>query len=664
MLISLCQLSSLGGERAGIMSPIRITELAVFRSRTALVVLAVTLTIAMVAGLGLTVRKAAINIADASHTSAQLAQVHGDLVSINRERGFVIRAAKESGDRRWESRYRSLGAQLEKRLHDASELAVSPVVKAAAARASALRQRVAQSESQAFAEIRKGNAVKASHIINDPRYIANADAYNKAVDDLLSATWTHVEQQRVAAQKTTRMALIGAVVVLIVLSMIWYAILRDAQKRGKALAVAQAELLAYRDKLEQRVRERTQALKKARDTAESASKAKSEFLAVMSHEIRTPLNGILGMTKALGQSEVSEEQSDMLEVVEQSGAALLTILNDVLDMSKIEAGEFKLHDTEFTIREISHSSLEMFGHAARSKGLTFDVQTNIDENMRFIGDAARIRQVLNNLLSNAVKFTQKGGIKVFLSEETDNEQTTYLSVSVMDTGAGIPLLAQKSIFDRFTQVDSSLSREHQGTGLGLAICKELVERMDGEINLKSEPGKGSKFCFFVSVKKAENMQVSEDSSTDKAGAEKKAKRALRILVAEDNPTNRMVIKAILSHAKAEVTFVEDGQEAVKTWQAQPFDLVLMDIQMPHMNGVEATQAIRQIEASEQKPKTPIVAVTANAMPHQRQEYLAAGMDDHVAKPIEPQRLYAAMKGALNSHSQAANEPTPYCAANG
>ncbi|MDQ7077671.1 MAG: ATP-binding protein [Robiginitomaculum sp.] len=646
------------------MSPIRITELAVFRSRTALVVLAVTLTIAMVAGLGLTVRKAAINIADASHTSAQLAQVHGDLVSINRERGFVIRAAKESGDRRWESRYRSLGAQLEKRLHDASELAISPVVKAAAARAGSLRQRVAQAESRAFAEIRKGNAVKASQIISDPRYVANADAYNKAVDDLLRATWTHVEQQRVAAQKTTRMALTGDVVVLIILSLIWYAILRDAQKRGKALAVAQAELLAYRDKLEQRVRERTQALKKARDTAESASKAKSEFLAVMSHEIRTPLNGILGMTKALSQTEVSSEQSSMLEVVEQSGAALLTILNDVLDMSKIEAGQFKLHKSEFTIREISHSSLEMFGHAARAKGLTFDVQSNIDEDTRFIGDAARIRQVLNNLLSNAVKFTQKGGIKVFLSEETDNEQTTYLSVSVMDTGAGIPLLAQKSIFDRFTQVDSSLSREYQGTGLGLAICKELVERMDGEINLKSEPGKGSKFCFFVSVKKVENMQVSEESSTDKAGAEKKTKRALRILVAEDNPTNRMVIKAILSHAKADVTFVEDGQEAVKTWQAQPFDLVLMDIQMPHMNGVEATQAIRQIEASEQMPKTPIVAVTANAMPHQRQEYLAAGMDDHVAKPIEPQRLYAAMKGALSNHNQPANESSPICAANG
>jgi signal transduction histidine kinase/AmiR/NasT family two-component response regulator len=647
------------------MSPIRLTELAVFRSRTALVALAVTLTIAMVAGLGLTVRRAAINIADASHTSAQLAQVHGDLVSINRERGFVIRAAKESGDRRWESRYRSLGAQLEKRLHDASVLAISPSVKAAAERASTARQRVAATESNAFAQIRKGNAAKASQIINDPRYVANADTYNKAVDNLLKATWEHVEQQRVAAQRATRWALIGAVVVLIVLSIIWYAILQDAQKRGKALAGAQAELLAYRDKLEQRVRERTQALKKARDTAETASKAKSEFLAVMSHEIRTPLNGILGMTKALGETEVNDDQKGMLDVVEQSGAALLTILNDVLDMSKIEAGEFKLNNTEFNITEISHASLEMFGNAARAKGLTFKTCSNISQKTRFMGDAARIRQVLNNLLSNAVKFTQKGEIKVSLSEETDKEGKTYLSVMVCDTGSGIPFAAQKSIFDRFTQVDSSLSREYQGTGLGLAICKELVEHMGGEINLKSESGKGSRFCFFVNIEKLEDAQSGD--ATDTGGAKdtakaKKQKRALRILVAEDNPTNRMVIKAILSHAKADVTFVEDGQEAVKTWQSQTFDLVLMDIQMPHMNGVEATQAIREIEASEQMPKTPIVAVTANAMPHQRKEYLAAGMDDHVAKPIEPQLLYAAMKGALKK--QPANEEAQTQAANG
>lgn len=644
------------------MSPIRITELAVFRSRTALVALAVTLTIAMVAGLGLTVRNAAINIADASHTSAQLAQVHGDLVSINRERGFVIRAAKESGDRRWESRYRSLGAQLDKRLHDASVLATSPAVKAAAARASAARQRVAPAEARAFAQIRKGNAVKASHIISDPRYVANADAYNAAVDNLLKASWNHVDQQREAAQRATRTALIGAVVVLIILSLIWYAILLDAQRRGKALAGAQAELLAYRDKLELRVRERTQALKQARDTAESASKAKSEFLAVMSHEIRTPLNGILGMTKALGQTEVSDEQNSMLEVVEQSGAALLTILNDVLDLSKIEAGEFKLNTTEFTIKDISHSSLEMFGNAARSKGLTFEVKSSIDKQERFSGDAARIRQVLNNLLSNAVKFTQKGGIEVLMSEETDNEGKTCLSVSIIDTGTGIPFGAQKSIFDRFTQVDSSLSRAHQGTGLGLAICKELIERMDGEINLKSEPGKGSKFCFFVALEKAQSLQASEDTVEDKTRKSKKAKRALRILVAEDNPTNRMVIKAILSHARTDVTFVEDGQEAVKTWQSQNFDLVLMDIQMPHMNGVEATQAIREIEASEHIPKTPIVAVTANAMPHQRDEYLAAGMDDHVAKPIEPQLLFAAMKGALNK--KPANDVTEEKSANG
>ncbi len=651
------------------MSPIRITELAVFRSRTALVALAVTLTIAMVAGMGLTVRHAAISIADASHTSAQLAQIHGDLVSINRERGFVIRAAKESGDRRWESRYRSLGAQLDKRLHDANSLAISPAVKVATRKASDARQIVAAAEARAFAQIRKGNVSKASNIISDPRYIANAGIYNKAVDDLLKATWEHVEQQRVAAARATRLAMIGAVVVLIVLSIIWYAILLDAQRRGKALAGAQAELLAYRDKLELRVRERTQALKKARDTAESASKAKSEFLAVMSHEIRTPLNGILGMTKALANTDVSEDQSDMLQVVEQSGAALLTILNDVLDLSKIEAGEFKLNNTEFSISEISHASLEMFGNAARAKGLDFKVCSNFNQRSRFMGDAARIRQVLNNLLSNAVKFTQKGSIDVSLSEETDKEGKTYLSVMVCDTGSGIPFIAQKSIFDRFTQVDSSLSREHQGTGLGLAICKELVERMGGEINLKSEPGQGSRFCFFVNVEKLDVSQsgdapddASDSAATKKVAKDQKTKRALRILVAEDNPTNRMVIKAILSHARAEVTFVEDGKEAVQTWRAQTFDLVLMDIQMPHMNGVEATQAIRQIEADGDMNKTPIVAVTANAMPHQRDEYLAAGMDDHVAKPIEPQLLFAAMKGALKS--KPANDTDDAQAANG
>ncbi len=631
------------------MSPIRISELAVFRSRTALVALAITLTVIMVAGLGLTVRKAAINIADASHASAQLAQIHGDLVSINRERGFVIRAARESGDTRWESRYRSLGAQLENRLRDASALAISPAVKLAAGRANAARQLVAPAEARAFAQIRKGNAVKASHIISDPRYIANADAYNKAVDTLLSASWKHVEQQRIAAQSTIRTALISTIIILIVLSVIWYGILQDAQRRGKALATAQAELLAYRDKLEQRVRERTQALRKERDKSESANKAKSEFLAVMSHEIRTPLNGILGMTKALCATDISDDQSAMLEVVEQSGDALLTILNDVLDISKIESGEFKLNNAEFSIDEISHSSLEMFGNAARSKNLTFDVQSNINADTLYKGDAARIRQVLNNLLSNAVKFTDKGGIEVTLAEETDNQGVVHLSCVVRDTGKGIPYAAQNNIFDRFTQVDSSLSRTHEGTGLGLAICKELVERMGGEIGLRSDPGEGSCFRFFVTVEKSQTEDIkSEDSpkSTDNA---KETNRAIRILVAEDNATNRMVIKAILSHVNAEVTFVEDGQEAVNIWQMQTFDLVLMDIQMPHMNGVEATQAIRKIEENGHMIKTPIVAVTANAMPHQREEYLAAGMDDHVAKPIEPQRLFSAMQNAINNN---------------
>ena len=645
------------------MSPIRLAELAVFRSRKTLVAVAVVLTVIMVAGLGLTVRKAANDVANASHRSARLAQIHGDLVSINRERSFVILAARDSGDRRWESRYRSLGAQLEKRLHDASTLAVSPLVREAAERARDARRRMAPDEARAFAQIRKGNTVKAGQIISNPLYVATADAYSKAVDDLLKAAWEDVEHQRITAQRTTRTALSGAVIILIILSAIWYAILRDAESRGKALAAAQAELLAYRDKLEQRVRERTQALRKACDAAEKASQAKSEFLAVMSHEIRTPLNGILGMAKAMASEKVTAAQRDKLEIIEQSGEALLTILNDVLDLSKIEAGEFTLNNTEFGIEDISRTSLEMFGEAARRKGLAFDIKSNIDPDARFTGDAARIRQVLSNLLSNAVKFTRKGSIEVSLSEETDNQGKTHLCFAVKDTGPGIPAAAQNTIFDRFTQVDSSLSRQFQGTGLGLAICRELVERMGGEIGVRSEPGEGSCFRFFVTVEKCKARRGKDNASHESGNAmEKKEKRALRILVAEDNPTNRLVIKAILGKAKADVTFVENGAEAVKTWKTKAFDLVLMDIQMPQMSGVEATQEIRRIEASEHKPKTPIVAVTANAMPHQRDEYLAAGMDEHVAKPIEPQRLFAAMKDVLRNR-EAANDSEPGRAVN-
>lgn len=654
------------------MSPIRITELAVFRSQTALVCIAVGLTLLMVLGLSFAVHNASSKVTEASQRSAKLAQVHGTLVSISRERDFVIRAAEQSGDRRWESRYSALGVQLQKHLHDASALATSAEVKAAADRAGQARQQMAPIEAKAFSLIRQGNGFAATQLIGDPRYVAIADKYRHEIDQLLKAAWGHVEDQRASAQRTTRYALIGAVAILIILSVIWYGILLDAQRRGKALAGAQAELLAYRDKLEQRVRARTQALRKARDKAESASQAKSEFLAVMSHEIRTPLNGVLGMTKALSSTDVTDEQRDMLDVVEQSGSALLTILNDVLDLSKIEAGEFTLQNEEFCINDVSNASLEMFGKAAKTKGLSFAVNSEIGDNTCFVGDPARIRQVLNNLLSNAVKFTQKGRIDIHLSEETNTDGISQLSVSVSDTGAGIPVIAQKTIFDRFTQVDSSLSREHEGTGLGLAICRELVERMGGEINLESVPGKGSSFRFFVSVEKREKLEhLEEDAASDtnaqtpnasSGAASTSKKRALRILVAEDNPTNRMVIKAILSHAKADITFAEDGEEAVKAWQCEAFDLVLMDIQMPQMNGVEATQAIRRMEAEGQLSKTPIVAVTANAMPHQRDEYLAAGMDDHVAKPIEPQLLFAAMKGALKK-PEAANDDQPAVAVN-
>ena len=370
--------------------------------------------------------------------------------------------------------------------------------------------------------------------------------------------------------------------------------------------------------------------------AESANAAKSTFLATMSHEIRTPLNGVLGMAQAMAGDELSDRQRDRLSVIHRSGEALLAILNDVLDLSKIEAGKLELEQLEFELAEVARGAYSAFTALANKKGLSFALDIE-DARGRYMGDPTRLRQILYNLISNALKFTEQGEIRVTALREGD-----MLQLSVRDTGVGIPPESLSKLFAKFDQLDSSTTRRFGGTGLGLAICRELAELMGGEISVISDLGLGSTFILRAPLPWAgEEEAVGTVAETMNVQPE----IALRVLAAEDNAVNQLVLKTLLHQMGVDPTVVENGKEAVAAWEEGDWDVILMDIQMPVMDGLTATAAIRNLEADTGRPRTPIVALTANAMSHQVEQYIIAGMDGHVAKPIQAAELFAALTRA-------------------
>jgi len=385
------------------------------------------------------------------------------------------------------------------------------------------------------------------------------------------------------------------------------------------------------------------ALLQAKEDAEAANRAKSTFLATMSHEIRTPLNGVLGMAQAMAADELCAVQRERLDVVRQSGETLLAILNDVLDLSKIEAGKLELEEAEFDIGELAQGAHAAFTAIANKKGLSFDLTVERSARGVYRGDSTRIRQIIYNLVSNGLKFTQQGEVRVIIARIGG-----ALSVQVRDTGIGIPAERLAHLFQKFEQADASTTRQFGGTGLGLAICRELATLMGGAITATSDPGKGTTFEVRLPITRiSASARRSEPAKTPSAPAAPAADALpLRVLAAEDNTVNQLVLKTLLHQIGVDPTVVDNGEEAVAAWEAEDWDLILMDVQMPRMDGPTATRRIRQLEAALGRPRTPIIALTANAMSHQVAEYAAVGMDGFVAKPIEIGRLFDAMREAL------------------
>ncbi|MFV1883011.1 MAG: ATP-binding protein [Balneola sp.] len=392
------------------------------------------------------------------------------------------------------------------------------------------------------------------------------------------------------------------------------------------------ELSVNQDRLKKNIKE----LEEARQALEQSTKAKSEFLATMSHEIRTPMNAIMGMTHLLQKDDPREDQLEALSILDFSGKTLLTLIDDVLDFSKIEAGRLEMESIEFDLGRLVNTIIESFKVMAKNKGLELKSEMGPGVQNFLIGDPSRLTQILNNLISNALKFTEKGEVELLVMQTDDWEKKVRIEFSVSDTGIGIPKERMLTIFESFTQASGSTKRLYGGTGLGLTISKQLTELQGGKLWLDSEEGQGSTFYVALEFGKGEGKELS-DAKASKAFGNTQALKGKHILLAEDNLVNQKVMKRFLERWEVNMTIVDNGKQAVEALKKTSFDLVLMDLQMPKMDGYEATTKIRALSDPSRR-EVPIVALTAAALQEVKEKVYASGMNDFVTKPFNPVEL--------------------------
>lgn len=375
----------------------------------------------------------------------------------------------------------------------------------------------------------------------------------------------------------------------------------------------------------------------------AASKQKSIFLANMSHEIRTPLNAIVGMASMFQIDNLNDEQKQQIQIIGDAGSSLMRVVDDILDLSKVEAGKIEINETPFDLDDLVSGAIAPFRKAAGDRGLKLTQTVQDAARGRFVGDVSRLRQILSNLVSNAIKFTQEGSVDIQVrTGEAQTNGQKQLVFAVTDTGKGLSQDAINRLFRPFSQADKTISQTHGGTGLGLAICKQYCQLMRGDIWVNSTLDKGSTFEFSVMVRTDAEPSRPPSSPANDTGRTALAELGLRVLVAEDNPVNRLVVSTMLKQLNASVAFAENGREALDTWQSCDIDVILMDVRMPVMNGLEATSKIRNIERENGLARTPILGFTADVLHDHVRAYKDHGVDGVLGKPTTLDALVASL----------------------
>ncbi|PSJ42103.1 ATP-binding protein [Allosphingosinicella deserti] len=482
---------------------------------------------------------------------------------------------------------------------------------------------IAKQQIKALKLVTNGQREDALRLVQEPDYLELERAYRSALTRIGERSRSFVAATQEEANRYLAINLATSLAALLLLGVAWALVVRPARQWARQLA-------------------------EARSRAENATRAKSDFLAVMSHEIRTPLNSIIGFADLLSEdSSLLVQQRKKVGMIQNAGAMLLTVVNDLLDFSKIEAGRVELSPHPFALATFIDNAVSIVRSSAELKGLAVRVEVDPRLTGFYFADESRLRQVLLNLLNNAVKFTATGSITLDVARVRADENVEDMRVTVTDTGPGIAPDRQAMLFQPFVQADASITRRYGGTGLGLSISKTLIELMNGRVGLSSTPNEGSSFWFEVGLPIASRddlIKEAEQLPPEVFGA--------RILLVEDLPMNQELAKAILGRAGHKIDVAGDGIAAVRAASSTLYDLILMDIQMPRMDGITATRRIRELPGA--ASGTPILAMTANVLPAQIREFLDAGMDGHIGKPIRPVELHSAIAGALAGRSFGGN----------